>query len=250
MPSVNIKGVLIGEGLPKICVPLTDTNTESLRKSLSEMKQHEFDLIEWRADKFAGLFNKEALIEASELIRSEFPDTPLIFTIRTRLDMDNFEISDLYYKDINLFVSDYGLADLIDIEYSHGDSFFRDITNDIHKNGVKVIASKHVASSTPEVPEIVDLLIKMQDAGADIVKFASMPCSERDVLKLIDATLTMKEKHNDTPVITMSMGRMGVISRICGSLTGSALTFGTIGAASAPGQFSSDELKRMLETIG
>ena len=43
-----------------------------------------------------------------------------------------------------------------------------------------------------------------------------MPQSERDVLTLLDATLTMKEEHDETPVITMSMGHKGVISRICG----------------------------------
>ena len=45
----------------------------------------------------------------------------------------------------------------------------------------------------------------MQSLGADIVKFAVMPQCERDVLTLLDATLTMKEEHSDTPVITMSM---------------------------------------------
>ena len=40
------------------------------------------------------------------------------------------------------------------------------------------------------------------------------------------------------PVITMSMGAMGVISRVSGRLTGSCMTFGSAGRASAPGAAS------------
>lgn len=50
----------------------------------------------------------------------------------------------------------------------------------------------------------------------------------------------MKEEHSDTPVITMSMSPTGVISRICGQLVGSCVTFGTawkgICAGADPGE--------------
>ena len=58
----------------------------------------------------------------------------------------------------------------------------------------------------------------MQSLGADIVKFAVMPQCERDVLTLLDATLTMKEEHSDTPVITMSMShRASAVSAVSSS---------------------------------
>ena len=90
----------------------------------------------------------------------------------------------------------------------------------------------------------------MQELGTDVAKFAVMPTCERDVLTLLSATLTMKEQHNDTPVITMSMGRLGALSRVCGTLSGSAVTFGTAGRASAPGQLPADLLKTFLESLG
>ena len=89
----------------------------------------------------------------------------------------------------------------------------------------------------------------MQELGADIVKYAVMPTRERDVLTLLDATLTMKEEHPKTPVITMSMGRLGAISRISGELFGSCLTFATAGNASAPGQLPAAVVKEMLEEV-
>ncbi|MBQ2401487.1 MAG: type I 3-dehydroquinate dehydratase, partial [Lachnospiraceae bacterium] len=113
----------------------------------------------------------------------------------------------------------------------------------------KIVASKHDFTKTPPEAELVADLCRMQDLGADIVKYAVMPNSERDVLTLLSATVTMKEQHRDTPVITMSMGRLGVISRVCGSFTGSAVTFGTAGQASAPGQLPADRLKSFLDYL-
>ena len=65
-------------------------------------------------------------------------------------------------------------------------------------------------------------LCKMQELEADIPKMAVMPQSERDVLVLLDATLSMKELHAQTPVITMAMGKNGVVSRLSGEVFGSA----------------------------
>ena len=45
------------------------------------------------------------------------------------------------------------------------------------------------------------------------------------------------------------MGQRGMVSRLCGEITGSCLTFGTWGAASAPGQPSVDELRAALRLL-
>ena len=85
--------------------------------------------------------------------------------------------------------------------------------------------------------------------GADIVKFAVMPHCERDVLRLLDATLVMKEHHPSTPVITMAMGSLGAVSRVAGETFGSAVTFGTAGKSSAPGQIPADRLALILKSL-
>ena len=90
----------------------------------------------------------------------------------------------------------------------------------------------------------------MQEMGASIAKYAVMPQSEYDVLKLLRASIVMKKEHNSTPIITMSMSTMGGISRLAGSLTGSCLTFGTAGAASAPGQMPAEVLAEVLKLLG
>lgn len=47
----------------------------------------------------------------------------------------------------------------------------------------------------------------------------------------------------------MSMGQSGIISRLSGEIFGSAVTFGTIGAASAPGQIDLDSLRMVLQLL-
>lgn len=250
MSYIKILETILGDGKPKICVPLTPANEAQLRISLAEMKSTPFDLIEWRADKYAPDSRTiDDLLFAASVIKDAFPDKPLIFTIRTSRDMEDFHISDKDYADINSNIILSQAADLVDIEYSRGSELLAEMVSLAHSCGVKVIASKHVRDHTPEAERIVSVLTAMQGCGADIVKYAAMPQNERDVLTLLDATLTMKEHHDTTPFITMSMGRLGVLSRISGLLSGSCLTFGTIGTASAPGQLPCERLRSILDSL-
>lgn len=250
MSSVKVRDMILGEGLPKICVPLTDKNLNDLKKSIDRMRNMPFDLIEWRADFYEGTENFESCAEAMSLLRSELENTPVLFTIRTCREGGMMEIDTEIYVKILLSVIESGLVDMVDVELSRGADTMRTIVNAAHQSGVKVIASCHDFACTPAKHTIVETLCQMQKLGADVAKFAVMPQSERDVLTLLDATLTMKEEHNETPVITMSMGRLGAVSRICGSTFGSAVTFGTVGNASAPGQLPADLLMSFLESLG
>ena len=85
--------------------------------------------------------------------------------------------------------------------------------------------------------------------GADLPKIAVMPQSPQDVLTLLAATLTMKEKYATRPLITMSMGKSGGVSRVTGRLFGSAMTFGTVGQASAPGQIAIAKLREVMDIL-
>ena len=89
----------------------------------------------------------------------------------------------------------------------------------------------------------------MQECGADIVKIAVMPQSKKDVLTLLLATEEMVREHAKCPVVTMSMSEVGVVSRICGEAFGSALTFGAVKKASAPGQLGAEELRMVLKIL-
>ena len=173
----------------------------------------------------------------------------MLFTIRTSVEGGMMEIDTENYTKTILAVIDSGLIDLVDAELSRGEETMKTIVAAAHRVGVKVVASRHDFTATPDKNIIISNLCLMQSLGADIVKFAVMPQCERDVLTLLDATMTMKEEHNETPVITMSMSPAGMISRICGQLVGSCVTFGTAGKASAPGQIPANLLSTFLKTL-
>lgn len=88
----------------------------------------------------------------------------------------------------------------------------------------------------------------MQEKGADICKIAVMPKDKKDVEALINAS-SRANKEIQAPIITMSMGELGAVTRICTKKTGSVLTFAAGLNASAPGQ-PSHEIVRYLLTAG
>ena len=53
----------------------------------------------------------------------------------------------------------------------------------------------------------------------------------------------------EKPLVSMAMGSIGSISRISRENFGSGITFGTVGAASAPGQIDVEELRTVLGII-
>ena len=76
-----------------------------------------------------------------------------------------------------------------------------------------------------------------------------MPTCKANVITLLQATNDMHENFADRPIITMSMAGTGVLSRLCGEVFGSALTFGAAKKASAPGQMGVEDLKTVLSLL-
>ena len=60
------------------------------------------------------------------------------------------------------------------------------------------------------------LLELMRNSGASIVKLAVMPQNMKDVLHLLEETNRFHTENPNVPVITMSMGELGTISRGAG----------------------------------
>lgn len=116
-------------------------------------------------------------------------------------------------------------------------------------NNTVILMCNHDFNKTPPEEEIIRRLRLMQDRGAMICKIALMPQNAQDVLTLLSATLKMKEKYAQCPLITMSMGGLGAISRMAGQVFGSTMSFGVGTEASAPGQIDAGNLNLILETI-
>lgn len=248
MKPIEIKGVKIGEGMPKICVPIVGITREDILEQARQIKNSFAELVEWRVDWYAESSNVQEVKKVLGLLRDELPDHPIIFTFRTKAEGGEKEISFAKYVELLQEIACTNKVDFIDIEVFK-DCGIRTLICEIQEQGVKVIGSNHDFVKTPEKKEIIRRLCYMQELGVDIPKIAVMPCSEEDVTILLEATREMSSRYAKCPIVTMSMGKLGMVSRVEGEKYGSAMTFGTIGKASAPGQIPIEELKSMLEKI-
>ena len=246
---VLVKNLAIGEGQPKIAIPLTAPTLSGLEEALDPLAEVPCDLVEWRGDCYAPIREPGSWQAPLVLFRQRIPHLPLLFTIRTTVEGGQLEISTEDYVRLLEDAMDSGAMDLVDVELSRGKDVMEHLVNRAHRAGIKVVGSCHDFQKTPSRETLVRTLCTMQDLGCDLAKYAVMPRKEEDVLTLLAATLEMKEGHPRTPVITMAMGPMGAITRIGGGRFGSAVTFGTAGAASAPGQLPADLLAQVIPRI-
>ncbi len=249
MNPVVVRNVKIGEGIPKICVPIVGVTKEDIVNEAKTFKDIPADVVEWRVDWFEHVFDIEKVKEVLVELRAALEDTPLLFTFRTSKEGGEKAIEPQAYAALNKAAAATGNVDLVDVEAFTGDEVVKDIIEAAHKAGVKVVASNHDFDKTPEQADIVGRLCKMQELGADIPKIAVMPQSKKDVITLLAATEEMVREHADRPIITMSMAGTGVISRLCGEVFGSALTFGAAKKASAPGQMGVNDLETVLNLL-
>lgn len=246
MNPVVVRNVRIGEGIPKICVPVTGVTKEDIIREAQSCTGIPADIVEWRADWFEHIFDMDKTMEVLERLRTVLGQTPLLFTFRTSREGGEKPMEPQAYAALNKAAARSGYTDLVDVEAFTGDGPVKDMIAAAHGCGVKVVASNHDFHGTPEKDDIIGRLCRMQELGADICKIAVMPRSRADVLTLLAATEEMYRLHADRPAVTMSMAGMGVISRLCGEVFGSALTFGAAGRVSAPGQIDVQDLAQVL----
>ncbi len=246
---IEVGNLKIGEGIPKICVPIVGATKEDIIKTAELIKKSEADFVEWRADFFEDI-NQWKKVEATlQELKFLLENKPILFTIRTLKEGGNLNISSNEYFKLNSNVIKSGLADLIDIEYCTDKNTVKSLINEAKKFNVITIISNHDFERTPDKDEIINRLCEMQKLNGDMVKIAVMAKEKRDVLILMEATEEVSRVHADRPIITMSMSSLGIISRVTGEIFGSDVTFGTVGEKSAPGQMPVEKVKMLLELL-
>lgn len=263
MNICKVRNLTIGQGIPKICVPIVGKTKEEILAEATEIKNTPAQIVEWRGDFFQNIFNYNEIDEVLEELSGILNDLPVLFTFRTNNEGGAMYIDPEKYLELYSHIIKTGYADLIDVEYffnksnSQTDSkafspnllYPSKLISLAHDNNVKVILSNHDIHKTPEKDIIVSTLKKMQSTGSDITKMAVMPNSKSDVLTLLDATTEMKEKYATKPLITVSMSKEGFLSRCTGEIFGSAITYASLKNSSAPGQINVNRLYEIIQSI-
>ncbi len=247
--QVTVRGATIGGPRPLICLPLVgDTRAKVLQEAEELVTLHP-DLLEWRIDAYDDVENREDCLSLLKEIRGVIGETPLIFTCRIDLEGGIKKISRENRLELSTAAMKSGDVDLIDIELCNDNEFIAIIKKQAKQSGVSLILSYHNFKETPSEAFIYSKLVEAQKAGAEISKVAVMPKNYSDVLTLLSATNKARNETVRGPIVTMSMGPEGAVSRLAGGLFGSDITFAIGMQASAPGQIPIKVLKKGMDLL-
>lgn len=233
----------------KTIVPITaKTKEQALAQAQVIANTADADLAEFRIDLLSFASDTKQVIALGHELKKILGNKPMIATIRTKNEGGQLEISDAEYGKTYQAYLKNPFMDWLDVEMFREQKVVSEIVQKAHQKKVLIVMSNHDFQKTPSQDEIEKRLLKQDQMGADVLKIAVMPKSKQDVFTLMNATLKVSQQTTK-PLLTMSMGQLGTISRVATANMGGSYSFGMIGEASAPGQIDVTKLKQILKTV-
>ncbi|MBF0457408.1 MAG: type I 3-dehydroquinate dehydratase [Nitrospirae bacterium] len=232
MPQIKIGGIALGrqQTRPLIVVPVIEVdNLDNLRGA---------DIAELRIDMFISQLVQHVMM-GFETFKKKFPGVPVIATCRSKEEGGAAAIAG--EDRVAIFTHIIDLTDAVDIEIKSDIALkIADLANQHDKT---IIASYHNFSKTPDDKYLEAVYERGKQTGAHIVKVAVTPNGMDDIRRLTEFQLSHES------VVTISMGAMGMASRIFLPLVGSLFTFASLETVTAPGQLSIDEVRRYYQAF-
>ena len=242
--QIPIKGKIIGGHRPLICLPLMAATPSALLEQARTMTALKPDMIEWRVDAFDTLTDQQSVKAALTILADICRSLPLLFTCRAADEGGMQALNSAERLALYRMAVASGIVDLIDIELASGTAIIDELQHACAAAGIKLILSYHNFNDTPDVRTLLQILTNAEKSGADIAKIAVMPKKNQDVLTLLNAACEARSRHLNIPIVAISMGAAGVITRIAGGLFGSDITFASGPQVTAPGQLSVEKLRK------
>lgn len=221
------------------------------------------DVLEWRVDPLVSALTAGGgdlggkIAEVATALRAR-TQLPLILTVRSETEGGQCP-EGAYTSVVEALIQcagdgndsrgrNPGTADIqiaLDVEVARPDA--RALIEKAREQGIDVIASFHDFCATP--PDLLERMNVMEQAGASVAKIAVTPTNMDDVLSVLRVT-HRAQAELAIPVIAISMGRMGAVTRLMGAEFGSCATFATgPQGASAPGQYSVAQVRQLAQVL-
>ncbi|MDS4543784.1 type I 3-dehydroquinate dehydratase [Streptococcus pneumoniae] len=207
-------------------------------QALDATRYLDADIIEWRAD----YLPKEAILQVAPAIFEKFAGRDLVFTLRTRSEGGEIDLSPEEYIHLIKEVAQFYQPDYIDFEYYSYKDVFEEMLD-----FPNLVLSYHNFQETPE--NMMEILSELTILNPKLVKVAVMAHTEQDVLDLMNYTRGFKTLNPEQEYVTISMGKVGKVSRITADVTGSSWSFASLDEVSAPGQISLASMKKIREIL-
>lgn len=230
---MNIGKLKVGN-IPRIAAVIVDGED---RKAIAAAKRDGADLLELRID----CFKKQDVAVVQKIVKHiQVKKLPMLATIRSKAEGGKSGISEK--ERLRLFQAVIPFVDAVDIELS-SKKILRDVIKEARRFKKKVIVSYHNFKDTPEQKKLEAIIKNGKKAGGDIVKIAAFAKNKKDIIQLASLTAS----HND--IITIAMGRLGIVSRLFFPMLGSLLTYCSVTKSSAPGQIPLKTTANLLKEI-
>ena len=247
---ILVNGKPLGGGaVPVIITPLVGATREAILDEVAAIVPKAPDLLEWRIDFFAAIGDVDAVIATALAIRQAAGGIPVLLT-RRNVTEGGVPIAIAEAQVVAMYVAacQARCVELIDYELSNAPADLKTLRDVSAANGVTMIMSYHNFQQTPDAATLDSKFAAAEKLGADVAKVAVMPQNEQDVLALLAATDRARQTIA-IPLISMSMGGVGSLSRIMGWVYGSAATFAVGKSSSAPGQIAIEDLRSVLAVV-
>ena len=111
MNTVQVKNTVIGEGRPKICVPIVGKAKTDILEEAKKITTLPVDVVEWRVDWFDDVFATEKVLETAKELQEVLKDIPVLLTFRTSKAVSYTHLDVYKRQDVGTGGEDHGACD-------------------------------------------------------------------------------------------------------------------------------------------
>lgn len=136
-------------------------------------------------------------------------------------------------------------ASFVDLEVDSDEEYGARIVERARTKGCKVIVSFHDYEKTPEREELLHIVARCFEKGADVAKIACRVESGREIARLVGLL------DSPDPPVVIGMGHEGAVTRVMAPLLGSPFTYGAreSGKEVVEGQLDCHTLRRVFNFL-
>ena len=216
----------------KICVSIAETTPKKLKQTL-KIALKKSDYVEIRFD----FLKAEQIPQVLESIKKDLKK--IVCTLRPKTEGGKFSGNEKERISILKLISEYNPF-LLDIEFNTMKKN-RDLVKYLKTTKTGLLISAHDFKKTPSLTELKKKLNQMSKFSSN-VKIVTTAKSTKDSTRI----LQLYSKKENINLIAFTMGNPGRVSRILSLYLGSPYIYVSLGKPVAPGQFSLDEVKRII----
>ena len=216
----------------KTCISIAESSPNKIKIKLKAALKKS-DYTEIRLD----FLKMEQVPSALEIIKKDL--NRIVCTLRPKTEGGKFSGTEKERISIIKLIAEYNPF-LLDIEYNTLKKN-KELVKYLKTTKTKLLVSWHDFKKTPKDAELKNQINQMSKFSSN-VKIVSTAKSTEDATRMLEL-YSKKGKNN---LISFAMGDAGRISRILCLYLGSPYTYVSLGKAIAPGQFSVDEVNKII----